>query len=165
MLYNNRLLKAAFDSEISKKIENHDARFNEEKLPSLLEEAREKLRRDLNPTETPEQKEIRELRDIVMKSKEKEKFSDLETSLRIKAKELSYDPDRAARFAILGDKAEDFLSEEAGYYNKALEKQRQDLVNGALGGKPPSGGKPMPTDITPDKIANMSIEEIEAVYK
>jgi hypothetical protein len=165
LLYTNKLLKAAFDSEISKKIENHDSRFKEEKLPSLLEQEREKLRAELNPEETPEQKEIRELREMVQRAQAKEKRAELESSLRGKAKELNYDPERAARFAILGEDAEKFLTDEASFYQKALDAQREQLINGTLGGKQPPGGDSLPTEITLDKIDGMSIAEIEAAYK
>lgn len=165
VLYQNRLLKAAFDSEISKKIENHDNRFKEEKLPTLLEEAREALRRELNPKETEEQKANRELREMVAKLQAKDKRAELERSLMAKAKELNYDPERAAKLAILGDDAEGFMADEAAFHAKALESQREKLVNGALGGNQPSGGESLPSDLTADKIDSMSISEIEAALK
>lgn len=165
LLYNNRLLKAAFDSEISKKIENHDSRFKEEKLPSMLDEAREALRRELNPKETDEQKEIREMRDQLKELKAKEQRANLERTLISKAKELNYDPERAAKLAILGEDAEKFMQDEAAFHNKALEAQKEQLVNGALAGKPPTGGESLPSDLTADKIDSMSIAEIETLLK
>ena len=165
LIYNQRLLKAAFDSEISKKVESHDNRFKEEKLPSLLEEAREALRRELNPAETEDQKANRELREMVASLQAKDKRAELERSLMAKAKELNYDPERAAKLAILGEDAEKFMSEEADFHNKALETQRQALVNGTLGGKPPSGGNSLPSDLTVDKIDSMSLADVEALLK
>jgi hypothetical protein len=165
LLYNNRLLKAAFDSEISKKIENHDNRFKEEKLPSLLDEARESLRRELNPKETEEQKEIREMREQLKELKAKEQRANLERTLISKAKELNYDPERAAKLAILGDDAEKFMQDEAAFHQKALESQKEQLINGALAGKPPTGGESLPSDLTPEKIDGMSVAEIEAMLK
>lgn len=162
LLKDQKYLKAAYDSEISKKIENHDNRFREEKLPSLLEAERERLRAELNPQETPEQKQLRAMQEKIDSMTAKENKFELEKRLRSKAKELDYDPERATRFAALGENAETFLSEEAGFYKQALEAQREKLVNGALGGNPPAGGESISADLTEAKISNMSIAEIEA---
>jgi len=143
LLYEQKLLKAAFDSEISKKIANHDDRFREEKLPSLLDAEREKLRAELNPTETPEQQEMRELRLQMQKITAERDMATLRDKLRVKAKELNYDPDRAAKLAIIGDfdQASQMMTDQAEYLQTTLDAERTKFVNEKLGGDPPKAVK------------------------
>jgi len=167
LLYEQKLLKAAFDSEISKKIANHDDRFREEKLPSLLDAEREKLRAELNPTETPEQQEMRELRLQMQKITAERDMATLRDKLRVKAKELNYDPDRAAKLAIIGDfdQASQMMTDQAEYLQTTLDAERTKFVNEKLGGDPPKGGKTVDSSLTAEAIGNMSLAEIEGKFK
>ena len=166
LLYEQKLLKAAFDSEISKKIANHDDRFMEDKLPSLLEQERAKLRLELNPELTPEQREIQELRSKMANIEAEKNMADLREQLRVRAKALNYDPERAAKLAILGDfdKANSMMEDQAEYLKSTLDAERTKMVNENLGGKPPKGGNPVESSLTEDSIANMSIAELEGEF-
>lgn len=167
LLYEQKLLKAAFDSEISKKIQNHDDRFREEKLPSLLEQERERLRAELNPEETPEQKELREMRSEMNKIKAERDMATLKDKLRDRAKELNYDPERAAKLAIIGDydQATSMMQDQAEYLQSALDAERTKLVNERLGGNPPAGGESLNSSLTEEAVASMSIAELEREFK
>jgi len=166
LLYEQKMMKAAFDSEISKKIANHDDRFMEEKLPSLLEQERERLRSEMNPELTPEQRELKEIKAQMAKIVSEKNMVDLRERLREKAKTINYDPDRAAKLAILGDfdKASEMMEEQATYLQATLDAERTKLVNERLGGNPPKGGESVDSSLTESKVANMSLAELEGEF-
>jgi len=166
LFYENKLMKAAFDSEISKKVQNHDDRFREEKLPGLLEAERERLRSELNPQETPEQREMRELRSEMAKIKAERDMATLKDKLRARAKDLNYDPERAAKLAIIGDfdKANSMMEEQAEYLKTALDTERTKIVNQRLGGEAPTGGETIETTLTEANVDSWSIADIEREF-
>ncbi len=121
-------------------VEAYQRNFKENKLPDILKEEREKLIAELNPKETPKDKELRELKEWRIKQELKEKDNVLKTSLMSLGKEIGYDPIRAADFSIYGDEAEAKLKETATYIKETIQKKIEEEINTRLAGRPPTGG-------------------------
>lgn len=64
-----RWLQAERDRAVSKGIET----WKQKTLPGILDEEREKIRKEMNPEETPEQKELRKLREEFEKERRERK--------------------------------------------------------------------------------------------
>lgn len=144
----NDYLSRANTKAITQAIEKHDKKFNDEKFPELIKAERDKLMKELNPEETPEQKKIRELSDKIAEAERKEKASVLKSELMAKAKELGY-PHGIDIFMGLGDTALETL-EAFHVSNQAyLDKQIEDVKKGLYkGNQTPTKGKPeVPPDI------------------
>ena len=82
MLANNPVVKAyyqsSFDSAVGKAVTNHDEKFKREKLPGIIEDA---IKAKASEGLTPEQKQLRELREQLEQMKlEKAKAELLETN-------------------------------------------------------------------------------------
>ena len=116
------LLKSANDSLISIAVKSHDDKFTAEKLPELLKAEGEKIRKEINPKETDEQKTIREQKGRIDALEANGKKSELKTSLLSQAKELDYGGD-VDLFLGLGDKAGELLKAEAGRFKTAVDER------------------------------------------
>ena len=101
------LLKSATDSLISIAVKSHDDKFTAEKLPGLLKDEGEKIRKEINPEESKEQKTIREQKERIDALEATGKRSELKTTLLNQAKELGYSGN-VDLFLGMGDKAGDF---------------------------------------------------------
>lgn len=116
------LLTSATDSLVSIAVKSHDDKFTAEKLPGLLKAEGEKIRKEINPKETDEQKKIREQGEEIQKLKADGSRSTLKTSLQNQAKELGYGGD-VDLFLGHGDKAGDLLIAEAKRFKDAVGEQ------------------------------------------
>lgn len=133
----NTFVKAELDSKISKSVDNALERFKESKLPGLLDDEREKIRKELDPDETPEQKEIRELREQLQKNESERAIDKRKADLRKKANELKYDPDRAEGLFIYGEDAEKVLEKEVEYFQSQLKSGIEQVIKEKYGDTPP----------------------------
>lgn len=136
----NKFVKAELDSKISKSVENAIERFKETKLPSMLESEKEKIRKELNPEETPEQKRIRELEQKIQAQEERENNESRKSYLRNKAKEINFDPIRAERYSVYGDDAEKILLEDVEFFQTHIKTQVETELKNKYGNKPPVVG-------------------------
>lgn len=142
-------LRSAYDAALNKEFDRAVKKYEEEKLPEKEKDIREAIRRELNPTETPEQKENRELKEKIRKSEEKEAFTMRQNALRAKAKEYGVDPEVAADYARYGDDAEDILKRHAEWHKKELDAVKAETARTAFGNRPPvNGGEIRPTSLT-----------------
>lgn len=108
----SEILRKALDRETTARVETHDKNFKEKELPKLEKEITDKVNEKLNPAETPEHKEIREMREREIARDKKDAQRDLKKSLREKAVELKFDPIKAERFYVYGEKALDVMEKE-----------------------------------------------------
>jgi hypothetical protein len=160
LIKSNKTLQRALDSETSKRVDNALDRFQEEKLPNLLKEKEEILRKELNPEETPEQKRIRELEERIQLADQKEAMNKRKAELRDKAKAyaqekgIDFDPLMAEKFASFGDNAENELISTIDYFDSYAKKAIDSTLKGAFKGKAPEGGNGPVLDAT-QKIAEM----------
>lgn len=129
---------SALDSEVNTRISTHDDKFRSEKLPTLLEAEREKIKNELNPPTTEEQKKIAEMQKTIDALSSKDKRIELESALKSKAKEFGFPVERAARFAVYGDRAESELKAEAEFYKTHIQTGVESRVKELYGDvKPP----------------------------
>lgn len=77
----NEAVKSELDSEKDKHHTKAFKKFETEKLPNLLNAAKENVRKEFNKDETPEQKEIRELKEAFTKEKEKNVRAEVRSKL------------------------------------------------------------------------------------
>ncbi len=106
------ILKRALDKETQERVDAHDKNFKEKELPKLEKEITDKVNKELNPEETPKDKQLRELMEKDAARDKKEAVRDLKKSLREKAVELKFDPIKAERFHVYGDKALEVMEKE-----------------------------------------------------
>lgn len=151
------VLQRAFDSLQSKAAAAHDEKFRAEKLPLLLKEHEEKIRKELNPEETEEQKMIREQQERIKALEAKDQRTALESQLREKAKEIGYigSPER---FAIYGEDAIKQLESEAARIKTAIDERVSSDIKKLYGDvKPPQTNQTDPSKtITRDAYDSMS---------
>lgn len=151
----NDAFKSALDYETQKRVENALNKFKDEKLPDILKSEGEKIRAEINPEETPEQKRIRELEDRIKKDDEERRVNQLKQALREKAKELAekekvpYDPLRAERFALFGEDADNMLTDDISYLKKSIETELSSRLKGQYTEHVPKGN-----------IANLNISSL-----
>ena len=121
------LLRSANDSLVSIAVKSHDDKFTAEKLPELLKAEGEKIRKEINPKETPEQKTNREQKERIDVLEGNAKRSELKTSLLNQATEIGYTGD-VELFVGFGDKASDMLKDEAKRYKTDFDNALSDRI-------------------------------------
>ena len=136
LMKTNAVFKSGFDSEISKIIDTHD----KEKLPELKKSIRDELEKELNPDLTPEQKRIKALEDELNASKNEKAVNMTKAELRTKAKELGFDPDRAEKYHVFGEKAFETLENDSKYFSDAIKAGIDTEIKTRFGNKIPPGG-------------------------
>lgn len=143
----NDLFRSALDSETSIRVDNALERFKENKLPGIVKEEQEKIRKELNPEETEQDKRIRELEQKLEAADNEKLQSNTKLTLREKAKQLAeetgvpYDPLRAERLYVYGDKAEEMLTDEINYLKGTIEKELSSKLKGQYINTAPKTGK------------------------
>lgn len=133
-------LRSAFDAALNREFDRATEKYEKEKLPEKEKQLRESIRKELNPDESPEQKQIRELREKLESKERAEAIAEKKEALRAKAKEFGYDPDLAADYAHFGDHAEDILKRHAEMHKKELDAVKEQSAKAVFGNKPPVGG-------------------------
>lgn len=128
-------------------VDSYKRKFDEEKLPELRKSMRDDILKEINPTETPEQKRLRELEDQLKERDNRERLYQVKEKLRAKAKEIGFDEDLAERFALMQtDSPEEELATFAERVNSQAQKiaeaeiaqrwpSKQPRVNGSAPGK------------------------------
>lgn len=133
--------KSALDAEISRATAVHDENFKAKKLPELIAAERERLAKELNPEETKEQKELREIREELARAKSEKLMTEKREALRKLATEKSFDPELAAELAVYGEEAEAKLDFFAERFKGQVDAKYEETARLKLGeGKPPASG-------------------------
>lgn len=141
-------LRSAYDAALNTEYNRAVKKYEEEKLPEKEKELREAIRKELNPDETPEQKQIRELREKLEAKERAEAISERKEALRAKAKDYGIDPEVAADYASYGDDAENVLKRHAEWHKKELDAVKEQSSKAAFGNKTPvKGESPRPPDM------------------
>jgi len=133
-------LRSAYDAALNREFDRAVKKYEEEKLPEKEKELKEAIRRELNPTETPEQKENRELKEKLRQKDIAEALANKQNALRAKAKDYGVDPEVAADYARYGDDAEDILKRHAEWHKKELDAVKAETARTTFGNKTPTGG-------------------------
>lgn len=121
------LLNKGADSLVSIAVKSHDDKFTAEKLPGLLKAEGERVRKEANPTETKEQKTIREQKERIDALEANGKRSELKAELQKQAKELGYSGN-IDLFLGHGEKAGELLKSEADRYKTDFDSALSDRI-------------------------------------
>ena len=156
-------LRSAFDAALNQEFDRATKKYEEEKLPEKEKALRESIRKELNPDESPEQKQIRELREKLEAKERAEAITSKQNALRAKAKEYGIDPEVAADYAQYGDEAENVLKRHAEWHKKELDAIKAETARGAFGNKTPTGGSSLNTKPQAE-IDNMTPRERSAFF-
>lgn len=133
----NDLFRRALDSEVTARVESHDAKFQKEKLPTILKEREDAIRAELNPAETPEQKRIKELEEKANALERRTKQSELEKQLRDRAKEIGADISKAERYVVYGDDALKVMEKDHEENKTFIQTQLDKQIKEKFGSTPP----------------------------
>ena len=167
----NDLFNKANDSNVSIAVKSHDDKFTAEKLPGLLKAEGEKVRKEINPDETPEQIKIREQGEQILTLQANESKSTLKTSLSNKAKELGYDGN-VDLFLGFGDKAEGMLKAEFKRFKTSVDERVSSDIKKLYGDTKPKTSAVDPAKsmkradyeaMNPNEQANVNFSEITLV--
>lgn len=155
----NKLFNSALDSETSIRVENHDKKFVENKLPEIMKEEREKLQKELNPDADPRDLRIAELEAKSAANDNEKKQHSKKLELRNKAKELAelngvpYDQTRAEKFSIFGDDADKMVEEDIMYLKTTIDSQLSQKIKSQFGNGQPPKATPIELGSYDEKIA------------
>ena len=121
-----------FDQIVIPSLKTREENIYRDEFPKRLEEEREKIRKEYAPKdETPEQKELREMREWKAQMLEKEKSFQRKEELRVKYKDL--DPDVASElYALDDDKIDKIMS--------SMKSKIEAAKNEKFKSGPPLGG-------------------------
>ncbi len=72
-----KLANKLFDTRVNDAVQNHDKKFQQEKLPGLLAAERERVQVELNKKETPEAKDLRESKERIARLEQENKTAKL----------------------------------------------------------------------------------------
>ena len=147
----NAVFRSAFDSEISRKIEDHDNK----KLPELKKSIREEVEKELNPDLTDDQKRIKALEQEIEANKAKDLVNESKAALRAKAEELNFDIGRAERYHVYGDKALEMLESDAKFFTESITNGVNSEIKTRFGNATP----PKSPEVDPSKVMNRDVFE------
>ncbi|MEA3370799.1 MAG: hypothetical protein U9Q40_05610 [Campylobacterota bacterium] len=143
----NDLFKRALKKNETQAIEKHDKKFMETKFPELMKEEREKIVKELNPEETAQDKEIRELKQWKLDTENANKKRILEAenlaALKDKAKEIGYDGDIERYSRLSGENAIEYMLADHKVNTEYKEKLKKEVYGD---NKPPSKSEEENTD-------------------
>jgi hypothetical protein len=159
----NQTFKSAVDAEVSRATAAHDERFTKTKLPEIEKQLRDRLAKELNPEETPQDKKIRELSEKLEAKERSEQLANTRNLLMKKASEIGFDAEIAAELAVFGDEAEEKLSKVAERFTLAVKSRVEAEVKKRYGNnKEPVTSKPLRV-LSMTDFNNMSPKE-QAAY-
>lgn len=128
------LLSQAYDKYERESNERALENFKTGKMQDTIKARELEIRAEINPSETPEQKEIRELKERLNESDKKDALAILQNELQLKATELGFDPIRAKDFAVHKDdalaKLEDYANWQTETLNTRLSVELKDKYKG-----------------------------------
>lgn len=124
-----------FNRIIEKPLQTRYQTWQEKELPKILDEERQRIRAELNPEETPEQKRLRELEQKLADKERKESEYERRRALRQQYKDVA--PDVAERLYSLDDESvESVIGEIATLRAKIDELEK----TAKYGSRTPAGG-------------------------
>lgn len=124
----NDLLLSVLDQKTTERIKDAKGRWTETDLTEALKAREAEIRAEINPKETPEQKQLRELKAQLDQRDAKEALRALQDSLSEKAKELNFDPMKARDYAVYGESAVEKLTADAEWFNTTVEEKVNALA-------------------------------------
>lgn len=133
----NDYFKSALDSETSKRVD----KFRDETMPLRLEEQKKSMRdeilKELNPDETPEQKEIRELKEWKNQQLENQRREGVKSELKEIAKKYGVNEKLAERYAYYGEEAKSMFESDAKLYQESFKSALDSEIKNRFGNQSP----------------------------
>jgi len=150
-------LQAEKDRAVSKGIET----WKQKTLPGILDEEREKIRRELNPEETPEQKELRKLKEEF----ERERRERQRAELRAKARDIAQEKGLPGALVdyFIGEDEQTTLENLARFektWSQAVQEAREGVFK-EHGRTPHPPSSSSAARFTREQIEKMTPEELE----
>jgi hypothetical protein len=136
LIRQNKDFASLFDSEVNTRRDKGVDNFMEKKLPEILKEKEEEIRKKYNPEETPEQKRIRDLEQKIADNEKMQLTNLVKDQLSLVAKDKEFDSEIARKLAPLGDQAESLIDEILAWKNGILG----ETLKGQYVTKPPKTG-------------------------
>lgn len=150
----NEVFKQALKSQVDRRFDIGLQTWKENHLPSLINDEREKIIKELNPEETEDQKRLRAAEQKLKEFESKEKRVELENKLMGKAKEIGFDPVFARSFSMFGDEAESKLNSFNEYVQNYSKSKMNEQLKGVYSNQTPTAGGNAPTQDINTKIAD-----------
>ncbi len=120
-------------------------KYTTEKLPGLLEKARqeerEKVTLELQPEETEVEKRIKALEKSNAEKDRLIETNNKKQALSIKAKEIGFDIARAPRYSVYGENAEKFMVEDHEYMTTTISSEIDKKIKGSYDTTSPQTSK------------------------
>lgn len=163
----NPLFRSALDDQKRQAVEGHDEKFKATKLPELLNAEREKIRMELNPEESEDQKEIRRLREEMEQQKREIESEKLRGQLIAKASELKIPEDIARAFTVFGDDATAKLQAVADYVSESVNSGVDAGIKEKFKGRvaPEAGQKPTGSVMGREEFEALGVQEKAAFMR
>jgi uncharacterized protein with von Willebrand factor type A (vWA) domain len=163
----NPYFRSSLDGQIQKAINGHDEKFKANKLPDLIEAEREKIRQELNPEESEEQKEIRRLREEMERQKQEIETEKRRSQLIAKASELGISEEIAGSFSVYGEDAETKLQAVADFVKDSVKNGIENGIKEKFKGRtPPETGKPAGGNVmNREEFDTLGVQEKAAFMK
>ena len=136
-------IMSALDSRVSSSVNNGVENFKSKGMQEILKAEKEALRKELNPTETPEQIRIRELEEKLSNSEKQSMLSKLQDELSLKAQELDFNTIKAKDYAIWGDKALEKLEADAEWFKTELNNRLSTEIKNKYNKSSPKSSLPI----------------------
>lgn len=150
-------LQAEKDRAVSKGIET----WKQKTLPTILEEEKEKLRRELNPEETPEQKELRKLKEEFERERRERQRAELRAQAKDYAQEKGLPSALIDHFIADDEEATRAnLEKFAQVWSQAVQEAREGVFK-EHGRTPHPPTSSSATRFTREQIEKMTPEELE----
>ncbi len=149
LIKSNPFLMSAFDSEMSKGVNTGVDNFKAKGMLEIIKAKEEAIRAEINPKETPEQKEIRELKDRLNSSDKEKALNTLQDELSIKAKEIGFDPILAREYSVYGDieTASAGMESMENYIQSRIKTELEAKLKGQYTKGQPQTSTALPADI------------------
>lgn len=135
--------QAVFDKIVAGPMDKRLENWKAQELPKVIEQERERIRKELHPEMTPEQKELAELKQKFAEKEAKERLFERKSELRQKYKDA--DQDIADRIAALDDETVDAVMAKVAEYKAKIDELEK---KGKYGSTPPKGGSGQSPDFS-----------------
>lgn len=141
--------KSFFDAKVTEGVKTFEANFTETKLPKIEEDLREKIKQELNPAKTEDQKQIEALLKDKAERDLRDKQREAAAKLVEKARDLGHPkPETAADYIAYGKDAEAKLTADVQTFSELVKAGVESEIKKRYGDQQP----PQQSQHEPDKV-------------
>jgi len=125
------------DSLVSDAVNNHDRRFQEEKLPGIVEAEKARIKLELNPPKTEAEKRLYDAEQKIAAMEAKDAEWRLKEALSVKAREIGFPVARVGRYSVYGDRAAEEMEADLEWKKEAVKESLEAEIKNRFGGDAP----------------------------